>query len=107
MKAMPTYSQISWRMAMSGAKRVTKAMPMPDSAYANGRIAGSAPGANLRTARCDMANATKMPMGVPSVSTVGVPPLFTMSMANGRMTIGVATSNRISSILRLDITHHP
>ena len=43
------------------------AMPMPDSANAMGRMAGSDLGANLRTAKCTMTNAAKMPMGTPSV----------------------------------------
>ena len=50
--------------------RVTNAMPMPDSAKEMGRMAGSAPGANRRTARCAMTKATKMPRGTPRVLKV-------------------------------------
>ena len=67
MHAMPKNSHITWLTAKSGARRVTKAMPVPDSAKARGRMAGSAPGANLRTARCAITNAAKMPAGTPSV----------------------------------------
>ena len=49
--------------------RVTKAMPIPESANVMGKSAGSAAGASQRTARWATMKAAKMPRGTPSVFT--------------------------------------
>ena len=66
MAATERKSHMTWPVARSGARRVTKVMPTPDSKKTSGRIAGSAPGASLRIARWATVKAPKSPMGTDS-----------------------------------------
>ena len=76
MAATETKSQITWPSARSGASLVTKAMPMPESRKTMGRIAGSAPGANLRVATCARANDAVSPMGTARVVRLSSTDMF-------------------------------
>ena len=74
--ATDTKSQTTWPVASSGARRVTKVMPMPESTKTMGRMAGSAPGANTRTPMCAAMKATMRPMGTASVVRLSSAPVF-------------------------------
>ncbi len=63
MAATERKSQATWPVARSGARRVTKVMPMPESRKTSGRMAGSAPGARRRMAKWATVKAAKSPMG--------------------------------------------
>ena len=107
MAATLTNSQMTWFNARSGARRVTKAMPMPDSTNTMGRMAGSASGARNRMEMCAMMNAPNMPMGTPSVFRPRCSPWFSASMMNIKMTMGAPTQSKINSRLRLVIRRSP
>ena len=104
MHATPKNSHMTWLTARSGAKRVTNAIPVPDNANTKGRMAGSAPGANLRTAMWAMMNAAKTPTGTPSVFMLSDCPWFRAIIANSSTTSGAATHRRTSSMLRRVMT---
>ena len=76
MAATETNSQMTWPMASSGASLVTNVIPMPESTNTMGRIAGSAPGARMRSAMCAATKATMRPMGTASVSRDSCAPVF-------------------------------
>ena len=99
MHATPTNNHITWPTARLGARLVTNAMPIPDSANERGSRAGSALAANLRTARCAMTKATKMAAGTPRVVMSSDCPWLMAIMANSSATTGAATSSRTSSTL--------
>ena len=75
MAATDRKSQTTWLTEASGARRVTKLMPMPESTRTIGRIAGSAPGARNRMAMWAAAKATTRPMGTASVWTLSSSPI--------------------------------
>ena len=68
MAATERKSHTTWLTAASGARRVRKVMPVPESAKTMGRIAESAPGARKRMATCAAAKAANSPIGTPSVA---------------------------------------
>ena len=78
MAATDMKSHRTWFSAKSGARRVTKAMPMPESRKTTGKITGSASGARIRTATWAAANATKSPTGTASVPSERATLSFTM-----------------------------
>ena len=111
MSTTPKNSQTTWLMAMlglseKGATRVTKAMPMPESANEIGRMAGSASGASMRVAIWATTKAPKMPIGTPRVCMSSACPSLIASIANIKMTSGDAMSSKMSSMLRLVMRHH-
>ena len=81
MSAMAANRMTSWLIARLGLTRVTKVMPMPDSANTIGKIAGSAPGAKMRTAICAAAKAAKRPSGTARVWNVSAVPVLTTNIA--------------------------
>ncbi len=74
MAAMEMKSQSTCLRAKSGARRVTKVMPMPASTNTMGRMAESALGAVRRTAMCAATKATARPMGTSSVVALSASP---------------------------------
>ena len=72
---------MSWLMARSASTRVTNVMPRPESRYVIGRMAGSAPGAKIRTAMCAAVKAAKSPSGTARVWNVMSCPMVLMYMA--------------------------
>ena len=77
MSTMETNRKTSWLRAESGARRVTKVMPTPESTKTMGRMAGSAPGAKMRTPICAAAKAAKRPIGTASVVNERAAPVVT------------------------------
>ena len=100
MNTTPRNSQPTCFMARSGARRVMKAMPMPESANEMGRIAGSAPGASFRMAKWATTKVANMPRGTVRLSSVTWSPPFMATMANSNMTSGAAMHRSSSSVLR-------
>ena len=76
MAAMETKSQMTWPIASSAERRVTNEMPMPESTKTMGRMAGSAPGARMRTPMCAATKAARRPMGTASVWKVSCAPVL-------------------------------
>ena len=70
MAATETNSHTTWLTAASGARRVRKVIPVPESTKTMGRIAESAPGARKRIATWAAANAANSLSGTPSVATL-------------------------------------
>ena len=81
MRATPRNRKITWPSEASGCRRVTKVMPMPESVNTMGRIAGSAPGAKMRTPIWAAANAANSPSGTASVWKESAAPVVTTYMA--------------------------
>ena len=81
MSATETNKMMSCEMARSGARRVTNVMPMPESTKTMGSMAGSAPGARMRTAICAAAKAANRPIGTASVSKEIVAPAVSTYIA--------------------------
>lgn len=76
MAAIDKKSHMTWRIASSGARRVTKVMPIPDSKNTTGNIAESAAGAKNLIARCAIAKAAARPIGTASVLNEMSAPVF-------------------------------
>ena len=94
-------------MARAGARRVTNVMPMPESTKTMGRMAGSAPGAKMRTAMWAAAKAAKRPIGTASVSKEMAAPAVRTYIAYSRMTGNAEAMSKSSSVLRRLISGTP
>ena len=103
MSAMPANSQIICLPAVSGDRRRTKQMPMPHSRKAMGSSAGSALGANLRSAMCATKKLTTRPIGTANELNVSVVLALTSSIKNSSSNTGAAAIKSQSSVARLDL----
>ena len=103
MSAMPANSQMICLPAVSGDRRRTKQMPMPHSRKAMGSSAGSALGANLRSATCATKKLTTRPIGTANELNVSVVLELTSSIKNSSSNTGAAAIKSQSSVARLDL----
>jgi hypothetical protein len=106
-RATETNRMMSCEMARAGARRVTNVMPMPESINTMGRMAGSAPGAKMRTAICAAAKAAKRPIGTASVSKEITAPAVRTYIAYSKMTGNAEAMSKSSSVLRRLISGTP
>lgn len=84
-----------------------KAIPIPERANDIGNMAGSAPGANFRMARCATTNVANIPKGTVRLSRVTPPSWLSATIAKSSMTSGAATQRRSSSLFLLVIGYSP
>ena len=87
-----------------GARRNTKQIPIPANKYTIGRIAGSAPGVNLRSAICVANISATSESGTAKDDSVSFSFSLSSSMTKSKKITGVAAIKSQSSVFLLVVT---